>query len=187
MKYKSYTWNNIQQYIYQLSQKVEQSGEKFDLIVGIARGGLTISHILSDFLGLPVASFTITSYKDFKQQKELVLSYEVGALLDQKNILLVDDVSDSGKSLVRGVKHLQEMKAKKIKTASLFIKPWTKFKPDFYIKEATEWLIFPYEMKETINAFQKQFKKDGLSEKQIINKLKSIKLPTYWIKELRPD
>jgi len=187
MKYKSYTWDNIQQYIYQLSQKVEQSGQKFDLIVGIARGGLTISHILSDFLGLPVASFTIASYKDFKQQKEPVLTYKMGNSLEEKKILLVDDISDSGKSFVRGIKHLQEMRAKNIKTASLFIKPWTKFKPDFYIKEATEWLIFPYEMKETIDAFQKQFKKDGLSEKQIINRLKSIKLPTHWIKELKSD
>ncbi len=181
MKYASYSWNKIQQYVYQLSQKVEQSGEKFDLIVGIARGGLTISHILSDFLGLPVASFTINSYKDFKQQKELILSYEVGALLDQKKILLVDDVSDSGKSFVRGVKHLQEMKAKNVKTASLFIKPWTKFKPDFYIKEATAWLIFPYEMKETIDALQKQFKDQDLSDIQIKNQLKKIKLPATWI------
>lgn len=181
MKYKSYTWNNIQQYIYQLSQKVEQSGEKFDLIVGIARGGLTISHILSDFLGLPVASFTIASYKDFKQQKEPVLTYKIGNSLDKKNILLVDDISDSGKSFIRGIKHLQEMRAKNIKTASLFVKPWTKFKPDFYIKEATEWLIFPYEMKETIDTLKKLFKDQNLSDMQIKNQLKKIKLPATWI------
>ena len=76
------------------------------------------------------------------------------------------------------------MKAKNIKTASLFIKPWTKFKPDFYIKKASEWLIFPYEMKETIDSLKKQFKKEGFSDKKIKDHLKKIKLSHYWINEL---
>ena len=63
MEYYSVSWKELHNTTYLLTQKIIKDKKKYDLIVGIARGGLTVAHIASDFLRLPVASFTISSYK----------------------------------------------------------------------------------------------------------------------------
>ena len=155
MKYHSVSWNQLHTLTHSLTEKIQKDDIKLDLIVGIARGGLTIAHIASDFLKLPVASFTVSSYKDLKQQDLSDISYHVGGDLHQKNILLMDDVSDTGKTFVRGIKYLEELGAESIITASPFIKPWTKHLPDYYVQEVDEWIVFPYDIRETIEALQK--------------------------------
>ena len=170
MKYYTVSWQKLHKDTYKLATIIEKSGEKFDLIVAMARGGLTISQMLSDFLSLPVASFTITSYKDFQQNKEeLKITYKMGNQLTQKKILLVDDVSDSGLTFIHGVKYLQELKAQNIKTAAPYLKTWTKFTPDFYIEKTDKWIIFPTEIKETILAIKKG------------DDLIKTKIPKFWI------
>jgi xanthine phosphoribosyltransferase len=34
-----------------------------------------------------------------------------------------------------------------IKSAVLFYKPTSTFKPDYYAQETTEWIVFPWEVK----------------------------------------
>ncbi|NMB84293.1 hypothetical protein GYA28_03310 [Candidatus Roizmanbacteria bacterium] len=184
MNYLNISWLELQQMCFDLSKEIKNSGQKYDLIVAIARGGLTISQLLSDFLGLPIASFTIISYKEMRQNQEPTVTFSVGNSLDGRKILLVDDISDTGKTFVRGVRHLKEMGATDIKTVSVFTKSWTKFVPDFSIRQTDEktWIILPYEMKETIDSLSAKFKKEGLSEKEIVERLKQIKIPETWNK-----
>ena len=181
MKYHSVSWEQLHSLIHSLTEKIQKDDKKFDLIVGIARGGLTIAHIASDFLKLPVASFTISSYKDLKQQKLADVSYHVGGDLKNKHILLVDDVSDTGKTFVRGIKYLLDLEAASVTTASPFIKPWTKYMPDFYVKQVDEWIVFPYDMRETVEALQTNLLKDGKSIDHIAKQLAIIKIPKKFI------
>lgn len=181
MKYHSVSWKQLHHLVHKLSEKIQDEGRKLDLIVGIARGGLTIAHIASDFLKLPVASFTISSYKDLKQVKLSDIAYHVGGDLKDKNILLIDDVSDTGKTFIRGAKYLREMGAASITTASPFIKPWTKYMPDFYVKKVDEWIVFPYDMRETVEAIQSNLLKDGKTIEIIERQLSIIKIPKKFI------
>ena len=181
MKYHSVSWKQLHSLTHSLTEKVRKKNNKLDLIVGIAKGGLTIAHIASDFLKLPVASFTISSYKDLKQQKLADVSYHVGGDLRNRHILLVDDVSDTGKTFVRGIKYLAGLEAASVTTASLFIKPWTKYMPDFYVKQVNEWIVFPYEMRETVEALQTNLLKDGKSVDYISKQLALIKIPKKYI------
>ncbi|MFH0773274.1 MAG: phosphoribosyltransferase family protein [bacterium] len=181
MKYYSVSWRQLHLVTHSLAEKIQKKNMKFDLIVGIARGGLTIAHIASDFLKLPVASFTVSSYKDLQRQKLSNVSYHVGGDLKNKHILLIDDVSDTGKTFVRGVEYLMEMNAASITTASPFIKPWTKYMPDFYVKRVDEWIVFPYDMRETVEAIQGSLSKDGKTANHILKQLSQIKIPKKFI------
>lgn len=187
MEFLSLSWKELHDSIHKLSQKIKKSSAGFDLIVAIARGGMTPAHILSDFLALPVATFTISSYKDMHQGALSEISYHVGGTLNKKNILLVDDISDTGKTFVRGIGHLTEMGAEKIGTASLFVKPWTRHLPDYFDNKTDKWIVFPYEVRETVEAVAKTLEKENKSRKEICEKLKEIKIPDMFIEHyLKP-
>jgi len=181
MKYLCLSWTKLHSDIYDLSQEIKKSHVKFNLIVTIARSGLSISHILSDFLKLPITSFTISSYKDLKQDRIPKITLKLGNKLHKKRILLVDDVSDTGKTFIRGIKYLKDLGAEEIVTASLYIKPWTKFLPDFHAKSTDRWIIWPFDMKETIDILKKKYLTQGFSKEKIKKELVKIGLPKKFI------
>ncbi|MDO8610830.1 MAG: phosphoribosyltransferase family protein [bacterium] len=181
MQYLTLTWKRMQSDIYKLSTKIKEHNERFDLIVAIARGGLSISHIMSDFLKLPITTFTVSTYKDFKQEKIPEITLKIGNNLHKKRILLVDDVSDTGKTFIRGIDYLKELGVEHIKTASPFIKGWTAHIPDYYISKTDKWIIFPFDMKESVVDLCKIFKKEGLTIAESKKKLKELKIPKMYI------
>jgi len=93
----------------------------------------------------------------------------------------VDDVSDTGKTFIRGMAYLKELGAESVSTASPLIKPWTKYVPDFYVKEIDEWIVFPYDMRETVEAIQTNLLKDGKTPVYILECLSHMKIPKKFI------
>jgi len=181
MEYHLVNWEQLHDSAFKLAQKITKDKIKFDLIVSIARGGYCISHILSDLLSLPITSFTISSYRDLKQSSLPDITFKIGNKLHNKNILLVDDISDTGKTFLRGIKYLKSLGAENIKTASLFIKPWTEYTPNYYLHSVKQWIILPYEMRETIESLSKIFKKQRLTDDQLIKQLTAIGLPLKFV------
>jgi hypoxanthine phosphoribosyltransferase len=159
------TWDEFRIHTFTLSQNIKKSGKSFDLIVAIARGGLTLSQLLSDSLRLPIATFTIESYKDLKQAKLPHIVYGLSASLTNKKILLVDDVSDTGKTFLRGISYLEELgtKRKDITTCCVHLKPHSEYKPDFFVDTSSAWIIYPYEVRETIEQLKTAWKKEKIS------------------------
>lgn len=181
MEFLSLTWQRLHKEVFLLSKQVERSGYKPDLIVAIARGGMTIAQILSDFLSLPVATFTISSYKDLNQNKLSDISYHLGGDIKNKHTLLVDDVSDSGKTLERSVKYVHGLGVLSVTTATVFMKPKTAYVPDFFSVQTDRWIVFPFEIKETIVSVSNLMKKENKTNEEIRKKLKEIKIPEKYI------
>ena len=92
------------------------------------------------------------------------------------DIECVDDVADSGKSLVAAVNHIKEMGAKEIKTATLYYKRHSIIKPDYYINETQSWIVYPWEYGE-FAAFQFRQLKEKTPIKEIKKMLKDIGIP----------
>lgn len=180
MKYQYITWRQLHNDIHVLSQNIALKF-KPDLLVAIARGGLTVAHIMSDFLDCPITSFTVTSYHDQKQVTIPKITLHLGNKLHNKKILLVDNISDTGKTFIRGLSYLKENGAEEIVTTAPYIKPWTKYIPDYYVKSYSEWLIFPFDMKENTLTLAKNLEKSGKNRKQIAFELKKIKIPSEFI------
>jgi len=181
MDFLSLTWKDLEKETYALSKKIKTGGRSVDLIVAVARGGLTIAQLLTDFMALPITSFTISSYRDLQQQKNPEITFKIGNKLHDKKILLVDDISDTGKTFTRGITYLQELGAQEIVTASLLVKPWTSYLPDYYVLKTDKWVIFPYEIRETTESLLTKFRQEGLTDEEIRTKFKELNLAQYFL------
>ncbi len=173
-QYEVPTWNQIYDMLLDQAQKIQGDGYKPDIIIGIARGGIVSARILSDLLEVPdLATIQIEYYADIAQTKqEPVLKQCIQTQLTDKKALLVDDVSDSGKSLQLAKNHLQQG-AKEIKTATLYAKPQTITKPDYYEKQTSHWIVFPWDAKETVRKIIRKHEGKRATSKEIAKLVKA--------------
>lgn len=163
--YLPVTWDNLHALCLKLAASIcNQSQKRPDEIVAIGRGGLSVGLILSDFLRIPICSFTIQSYTDIKKQGVVRITEKLGKNILGKHILLVDDNADSGKTFIRAVDYLKTFHPASITTASVFYKPWSTYRPDFYAKKTKRWILFPHEVTEWIYTFSRSMKKEGKSK-----------------------
>jgi hypoxanthine phosphoribosyltransferase len=96
-----------------------------------------------------------TDVKKTANQPIIVQSLPVS--VENEHILLFDDVADSGHTLSIAKNYLQMCGAEKIISATLFIKSWAKFLPDYYAETTDAWIIFPHEIREMINLIGKKW------------------------------
>ncbi len=141
---------------YNLAEKIKSDNQKrpIELIISINRGGAVLSRILSDYLDVEIAAFGMTSYAGINNQKELRINQELNKDIKNKVVLLVDDVCDSGKSMLKALEIANQLGPKEVLTASLFIKPQAEYKADYYADVTDKWLVFPYEVRETLVALK---------------------------------
>ena len=146
------TWNQVYEMLLCQAQKIKAQNYKPDLIVAIARGGVVPARILSDLLETPNLSFIqIEFYTNINQTlKEPTLKQTLNTNVTGKKTLIIDDIADTGKSLKLAKTHLQQQEAIEIKTATLYQKNQSITIPDFYEKQTTNWVVFPWDTKETI-------------------------------------
>jgi len=151
-QYEIPSWNQIYEMLLNQALKIHRDFYKPDIIVGIARGGLVPSRILADLLETrDFAIITIEYYVGIGQRsREPVLKQCLHTQLTGKKVLLVDDVSDGGKSLQLAKNHLEQQGAAEIKIATIYCKPGTITKPDYFEKETSCWIVFPWEARETL-------------------------------------
>jgi len=174
VQYLPIDWPTYHSLAQKLAAAVLDRPTKPDKIVAVARGGLTLGHILSDLLQVPISTITIQSYADIQKQAEVTLTEKLKSSIRGKFILLVDDVADSGKTLARAVSYLRRLKPKCITTLTLFYKPHSVFRPDYFAQITTKWVIFPHEATETILSITNMLKQKGKTKQQIQRKLVSL-------------
>ncbi len=174
-KYEIPTWNQIYDMLLNQSQKIAADGYKPDIIIGVSRGGVVPSRILSDLLETrDFATIEIEYYRGINQTiLEPILKQCLNTQLTDKKTLLVDDISDSGFSLQLAKKHLHQQGAKELKIATLYTKPTTITKPDYYEKLTSNWVIFPWDAKETVRKIVEKQGRKHLASKEIAKLVKS--------------
>jgi len=168
MRFFKLSWEQFYKDCLFLGKKIKQAHKKIDRIIAISRGGLIPARILSDFLQLSISNIVISSYSNLKQLKEPKI-IEVSEIdLKDKSILIVDEVSDTGKTFVRALKYFKEKPVKNIVTCAPYIKPKTQFIPDFYHKSIDAWIVFPYDIRETYEAFLKEEKNKEKAKEKLL-------------------
>ena len=155
-------WKEYNFIVEKLAIQIFQSGFKPDILIGIMRGGAPIIDVLSRIFKLKCAYLAVESYsgKDIEdEQGELVFSREMSSTIqDMKgNILLCDDLSDTGVTLNKSIDWLKKYpplkgKIKDIKTAVLWKKKDSTFEPDFCAQKlnSNPWIVQPFERYEEI-------------------------------------
>lgn len=139
-------WEDIMAQVEELASKIERSYQP-DMIVGVLRGGLFVANLLSDILGIDeVYPLGLKSYKGITERGEVqIYHWPKLPRLDDRSVLLVDDVSDEGKTLHTALtKILAPLSPTSVKTAVLHIKPWTTFLPDYFVVRTSSWILYPW-------------------------------------------
>jgi hypoxanthine phosphoribosyltransferase len=179
-QYEVPTWNQIYEMLIDQSEKIRKDGYQPDIIVGIARGGIVPARVLTDLLEIPeIASLRVEFYVGIAQPSiEPILKQGLTASIVGKKALLVDDISDTGRSLKLAKNHLFEQGAKEVKIAALYAKKTTTIMPDYVEKGTDRWVVFPWEIKETLRRItQKQEGKRAANQE--IAKLIKVGLPKH--------
>jgi uncharacterized protein len=172
------SWDDIFSKSVKLAKKIRKEEKNpFECIVGISRGGLVLTRIMSDLLD--IQNFSIVRceyYSDIgKKRKKPVITQIIQDNISGKKVLLIDDVADSGESLIVIKKYLLSKLPNELKISTIFVKPWCKMIPDYYVAKTHAWIIFPWEYYETIKSLSAT--NDG-------NKLAKTKIPLKYVDTL---
>jgi hypoxanthine phosphoribosyltransferase len=165
ISYIAPSWDRIYDMLIELAKRVRQSGFEPDLIVGVCRGGWTPARVMSDLLeNVNTASIRIEFYlAPGVTARKPVISQAIMVPVKGVKVLVVDDVADTGESLKVAVDHLDVCGAKAVKTATIYYKPQSIFKPDFFIVQTEQWVVFPWERFETTRRLLDEAQKKGKS------------------------
>lgn len=170
------TWCDVQRLAEAVADLVWGEGFQPDLVVAVSRGGFDPARILCDQLDVRrLASLQLANYQgvlDSLAQPKVV--FPLNADVEGLRVLLVDDVADSGRSLGLAKRLVEEAGAAEARVATLHWKPWSDFKPDFYAEEVTAWVIYPWEVRESLLDIYRGFLLEGVSQEEARARLREI-------------
>jgi hypoxanthine phosphoribosyltransferase len=146
-EHESLGWDEFGRAARELSTDVLRSGFDPQIVVAIARGGLLLAGAVAYALGVKsCGALNVEFYTgvDARLPEPVILA----PLLDQeslagKRVLVVDDVSDSGRTLAMVVALLGRTGAE-VRSVCLYSKPGTVAEPDFTWKVTDRWIDFPW-------------------------------------------
>jgi len=138
-------WSQYGELVTKLADEVASSGDRFDLVIGIARGGVPVAMVVADTLGVRVDFLNVKSYTDVGERTRPKILSTITENITNKRVLVVDDLVDGGATMECIVDYLSTQRPMSIKTAVLFTKPWSSFSPDYSLKVVDNWIVFPYE------------------------------------------
>ncbi len=131
-----------------LKDKVEKQIGIPDALVCIARGGMTMSHMLGLAWNIrAVYSLNAISYSDHKVQSSLILENMPVIKKEHKKILILDEIIDSGNSASVVMQKLRSsFPESSFSIGVIFQKPNAKIVADYFVREAGEWIDFFWEV-----------------------------------------
>lgn len=148
------SWDEYHHLIERLALAVHESGWRFDALLCLARGGLRVGDIISRIYDIPLAILAASSYRAEagRTQGSLDIAQYItttGGEL-RGNLLLVDDLVDSGVTLARVIEHLKQRypALADIRTGVLWYKGCSAFRPDYYVQHlpTSPWIHQPFEV-----------------------------------------
>ena len=148
MPVKVVSWSEVVEWCRALAQKIRLSKFKPDVIVAIARGGFVPARLLCDYLDvIDLLSIKIEHWIETgKHKEEATIKYPFNYDFAGCKVLIIDDIADTGKSVVLASKYISEnCKPSELKTATMQVIPATSMIiPDYYVDEVKEWTWYMY-------------------------------------------
>ena len=141
------SWDQFHRDARALAWRLSGKHDKFRAMVCITRGGLVPAAIISRELGIRIIeTVCVASYHDYTTQGDIEVLKEVDANLlvnDGEGILIVDDLTDTGKTagLVRAM-------LPKAHFATVYAKPKGRPLVDTFVTEVSQdtWIYFPWDL-----------------------------------------
>lgn len=141
------SWDYLHKNCKEIVKKMKADGFKPDIIIALSRGGFVPARsvcdmlIIKDLVSMKVDHWGITAAKD----KKAKIRYPLDVNLTGKKVLIVDDITDSGESMIVSINFIKSLNPVEIKTATALHIRTSKFTPDYYGEEIDwKWVIFPW-------------------------------------------
>ncbi|MFG1519305.1 MAG: phosphoribosyltransferase [Thermoplasmataceae archaeon] len=156
-KTRMVTWDEIFKWCVKIRDTVISEYDP-DYIIGLSRGGLVPARLLSDMLwikdlyAVKTEHWGLTATRDGTPTIKKTNEINVRG----RNVIIVDDITDTGASMKLAHDYVLSLKPKALKTATMLHITHSQFKPD-YSSEIVEdsnwtWFIFPWNVYEdTLN------------------------------------
>ena len=130
-----------------LALAVLKSGFDPEIVVAVARGGLLLAGAIAYALGAKscgaVNAEFYTGVGTRLPEPIMLPPLLDEASIEGKRVLLVDDVSDSGRTLAMVVQ-LLEIAGAEVRTVCLYTKPGTVYEPSYTWRTTDRWIDFPW-------------------------------------------
>jgi hypoxanthine phosphoribosyltransferase len=141
------TWNDFGTASRDLALDVLKSGFDPEIVIAIARGGLLLAGSIAYALGAKscgaVNAEFYTGVGTRLPEPIMMPPLLDEASIEGKRVLLVDDVSDSGRTLAMVVQ-LLEVAGADVRTVCLYSKPGTVYEPTYTWRHTDRWINFPW-------------------------------------------
>jgi hypothetical protein len=141
------------EYIYGLCRDVadEVKASEFepDVVVALARGGWFAGRVICDFLGLDdLTSLKMEHYVGTAEktgEPEVRYPMPEGSV-EGKDVLVIDDIADTGGSIRRAHEYVTERGAGDVRTATLQLLQTSEFDPEYVGERLDEWawIVYPW-------------------------------------------
>jgi hypothetical protein len=148
-----------------------------DIVIAIGRGGFVPARIVCDSLMLSsLTSIRVEHWGVAAHSLEsAIIRYPLSAPIGGMDVLVVDDVTDTGKTLEVAVQYLQEQSPKSIRTAVLHHKTCSAFVPDYHVvlEKSWRWIVYPWALHEDLTGFcESVMGREPVSVDDILSRLK---------------
>ncbi len=114
-----------------------------DVILAVARGGMTLGHFLAEALEMRSLYAINSIHYEETRKLDTIQIFNIPDLSRAKRVVIVDDIIDSGETMIEIERVLgKQFPEVEFKIASIFYKDKALLRPDFAAREATEWIEF---------------------------------------------
>ena len=159
-------WNDLDRATRDLAQQVNASEISYDRIVALANGGLTMVRHFADLIDLrAISAMQVALYRGVNERhSEPEIIQPLTVSVENQRLLIFEDIVDTGATLEFTLKKLKELGATEIHTASLFRKSHASIHPEYAVELLDRWVIFPYEINETIRDLTEKWSSETAEE-----------------------
>lgn len=141
------SWETFGSATRQLAEQIAADDWIPDIVVAVARGGLTVGGALAYALGVKnCGAINVEFYTgvDARLDVPVVLPPSLNLLdVTDLNVLIADDVADTGHTL-RLVREVLAQHVREARTAVLYHKPQSVISPSYSWKQTDDWINFPW-------------------------------------------
>ena len=142
-------WEYVYDRCRDVADEVKTAEFEPDVVVALARGGWFAGRCLCDFLGLDdLVSLKIEHYVGTAQQRdEPEVRYPLAdGAVKGKDVLVVDDIADTGRSLRTAADRVADRNPSSVRTATLQLLDTSDHEPAFVGERLAEWtwVVYPW-------------------------------------------
>ena len=156
-----------------LAHKIQDSGFNPDIVICIARGGYIPARLICDYLNIyNLTSIRIKHYTGSTKSETARLLEPLSIDIKGMNVLLIDDIDDTGDTLKLAQDYLKGLNPQEIMVAVLHHKIISTLTPDFFAQKIIRWrwITYPWAIVEDVLGFVKKMQPQPSTIEQAIER-----------------